>query len=406
MSNNPVILFDSYGPYHIARVNAASRNIVVNGLELCSISREYGWTRDSSYIKFPLHQLFEESEAISATSLKFRLRRLLDNLNPSVVFVPGWSGKLSFAAVKWAIKRNIPLVVMSESTKWDTKRTLVKEWIKKKYVAVFSSALVGGKPHREYIEELGMESSSIFDGYDAVDNEYFVSKTDDLRTSHDFNINKNTKPPYFLASARFVPKKNLTGLLKAYSRYLQLVAASPYSNSPWKLLLLGDGPLRVELLTLAQQLGILDHVTFCGFQQYESLPRYFAFASAFIHASSTEQWGLVVNEAMASGLPVIVSTRCGCVYDLVRVGVNGWVFDPYDLDFLARLMMRATSMKEQDTANSLDVMGIASREIISEWDTNRFASGFESAMTYAVNKHNQVKRISLGSRLVISMLGR
>jgi 1,2-diacylglycerol 3-alpha-glucosyltransferase len=54
-------------------------------------------------------------------------------------------------------------------------------------------------------------------------------------------------------------------------------------------------------------------------------------ASAFIQASTTEQWGLVVNEAMASGLPVLVSERCGCAPDLVKNGVNGYTFDPYDI---------------------------------------------------------------------------
>ena len=77
-----------------------------------------------------------------------------------------------------------------------------------------------------------------------------------------------------------------------------------------------------------------------GFKQYDELPIYYGLAGAFIHASTTEQWGLVVNEAMAAGLPVIVSERCGCAPDLVENGRNGFTFDPYDVDALTHLMLK------------------------------------------------------------------
>ena len=101
-------------------------------------------------------------------------------------------------------------------------------------------------------------------------------------------------------------------------------------------------------------------------------------ASAFVHASTTEQWGLVVNEAMAAGLPVLVSNRCGCAPDLVRDGVNGFTFDPYDVDRLADLMLKVSS----DQCDR-EAMGQASRAIIKDWGPERFADGLMQAVAVA-----------------------
>src|SRR5206468_501416 len=100
-----------------------------------------------------------------------------------------------------------------------------------------------------------------------------------------------------------------------YARYR--MAAGP---GAWSLVVLGDGVLRGDLEQLRTELNLGDHVLFPGFKQYDELPAYYGLATAFIHASMVEPWGLVVNEAMAAGLPVLVSARCGCAWDLVEEG--------------------------------------------------------------------------------------
>lgn len=126
-----------------------------------------------------------------------------------------------------------------------------------------------------------------------------------------------------------------------------------------------------------------------GFKQYDELPVYYGLASAFVHASATEQWGLVVNEAMASGLPVLVSNRCGCAMDLVKDGVNGFTFDPHNVEQLASLMFKLSTLNslagrsEAKTA-PLSTLGAASREIISSWGPERFADGLVRAVKMAL----------------------
>jgi glycosyltransferase involved in cell wall biosynthesis len=143
--------------------------------------------------------------------------------------------------------------------------------------------------------------------------------------------------------------------------------------------LLGDGPLRSALNSQLSTLNLHGHVLLPGFKQYPELPAYYGLASAFIHASTTEQWGLVVNEAMASGLPVLVSDRCGCAPDLVQEGVNGFTFDPYNVEQLAQLMLRLSTLNSQ-----LSTMATASRLIIADWGTERFASGLQQAVETAL----------------------
>src|SRR5262249_38238680 len=162
----------------------------------------------------------------------------------------------------------------------------------------------------------------IFLGYDAVDNEHFKKGAEKSRNQP---TNNEPKLPqrFFLASARFVREKNLAGLINAFARYRELARTATVDGGPrtvdckpWDLVLLGDGPLRAELEAQLSALGLQEFVSMPGFKQYDELPPYYGKASAFVHASTIEPWGLVVNEGMASGLPVLVSNRCGCAQDL------------------------------------------------------------------------------------------
>src|SRR6266481_6352174 len=149
------------------------------------------------------------------------------------------------------------------------------------------------------------------------------------------------------------------------------------ANVRWDLLVLGDGPLRETLKSKLSTLNLNEHVHLPGFRPYDELPVYYALANAFVHASTSEQWGLVVNEAIASGLPVIVSNRCGCVPELVNG--NGFTFDPLDEQELAARLLEMASLSEHD----LECFAEASRKIAARFGPERFAEGLERAATMA-----------------------
>jgi glycosyltransferase involved in cell wall biosynthesis len=216
------------------------------------------------------------------------------------------------------------------------------------------------------------------------------------------------RPPsadYFLASARFIAKKNLPLLLHAYAQYRAAIAGNKGQGTevmrfaaPWPLVILGDGPLRETLKSQITDLHLQDVVLLPGFLQYDELPAWYSRAGAFVHASTTEQWGLVVNEAVAAGLPVLISERCGCVPELVQEGVNGFVFDPTDLNALATCLLKMTTLSAEDRAR----FGAASREIASHYEPECFGEGLRNAAELALKLPRA--RAGIWDRLLLNRL--
>ena len=121
-------------------------------------------------------------------------------------------------------------------------------------------------------------------------------------------------------------------------------------------------------------MGLEGFVHFPGFLQEKDLIDYYVNANAFIQPSLQDQWGLVVNEAMASGLAILASRNLGCFSDLIKEGVNGYGFDPYNLDEMATLMSRMSN-----SPKICKEMGVKSRQIIAPWSLDLFADNLLKA---------------------------
>jgi 1,2-diacylglycerol 3-alpha-glucosyltransferase len=389
------VLFETFGPYHIARLAAASRVATVMGIEVARHSPDYSWLPVDGAEGFQRVVLDGELRAPSDRARRAaRLEEALTNFQPDSVAIPGWSSQAALLALRWSARSRVPAVVMSESQASDGPRNRFKEWIKSRCVAVCRSALLGGRSHRAYLIQLGMPANRCFLGYDAVDNEHFARMSEAAKANaHETRSALGLPARYFLASSRFIPKKNLPFLLRAFARYRR--GGGPL---PWDLVLLGDGPLRPEITALIAQLDLKPCVHLPGFRQYDELPAYYGLAGAFIHASTTEQWGLVVNEAMASGLPVLVSNRCGSACELVSHAGNGFQFDPTDEAALARYM---ADIAHNDCRRA--GMGLASRERIRPWGPERFACGLLEAAQAAVAQGPATVRRT--DRILLYLLG-
>jgi len=415
------VIIHRLGPYHLARLQAAGNVLPILAVELAAETGEYAWDKVGGESSFTRMTLFPEGDSNQATpaELSTRLASCLGAYPVEVVAVPGWSDKGALTALLWCSCHNVPAVVMSDSTAWDECRKWWKEDIKRRVVGLCSAALVAGHPHADYLSLLGMPRKRISLGYDVVDNEYFAAEASKHRylDVSEEGISAVRTGPYFLASNRFIEKKNLFGLLDAYDAYHSKFKIQNSKSEIWPLVMLGDGELKQQLLAHCAKLGlhviesapweveekaesrklkaesedrespptsglrppVSGTVHFPGFRQIDELPRFYAHAGAFVHASTTEQWGLVINEAMACGLPVIVSNRVGCTQDLVKDGVNGYCFDPYRADQLAQLMLRVSNEKFP-----LAEFGAASCAMIAAWDPPRFASGLKEASAMAL----------------------
>jgi glycosyltransferase involved in cell wall biosynthesis len=399
------VLFHRLGPYHQARLRAASALMPLVAVQGCTMDRTYAWAHVEGDPGFPVETLFDDGDSDDRGSGEIitRIASVLDRVQPKVVVIPGWSANIALCALTWCRENQVPAVVMSDSTAWDLEqRPWWRETIKRRLLCGFSSALVAGTPHAAYMRQLGMPEDRIFLGYDAVDNVYFESRTSNSGGRNENLIGAGGSPKrHFIVSARFIPEKNLHSLINAYQCYQDACATRRVKDeglTAWDLVIIGDGPLRESVLEDRSALGLEESIHLEGFRQYDELPDFYAAASCLILPSISETWGLVVNEAMASGLPVLVSNRCGCAQDLVQDGINGYTFDPYDVEQLAQLMHRLTEAPK----HRLSEMGDASRAIIADWGPERFASGLKQALECALEVGP--KRASLLQRMILKVL--
>lgn len=390
-------LCDRMGPYHYARLNAAHRLTDITAVEFSALDHTNSWEPFDNQGRCPRISLFEDKPITMQPRQRVinRVRAVMGELKPQVVVVSGWDAPASLCALQWCLESETPSVLLSESQQHDEQRVWWKEAIKSRIVRLNNSGFVGGSPHKAYLNRLGMPEEQIFTGCDIVDNEYFMVGSDAARQNA-VALKKQYDLPerYFLASSRFIQKKNLSRLLQAYSQYLKNA-----TNNPWKLVLLGDGELKEQLLNQRAELGLSDMVLMPGFAQYDDLPVYYGLAGAFVLASTSEQWGLVVNEAVASALPVVVSARCGSATSLVKDGHNGFTFDPYDVDALSRHLTHVAS----DNCPR-DTMGRAGRNILSGCSPEVFAENLKSAIEAALRRPG--RNYSLMSKLVLTALMR
>ncbi|MCU1323873.1 MAG: hypothetical protein JWM43_3522 [Acidobacteriaceae bacterium] len=297
---------------------------------------------------------------VGKIQLALKLWKVLSRFNPEVVLVPGYYTLPGIAAALWAKLHGAKSVLMTESTEDDHRRIWWKEKLKSSVIrSLFDWAVTGGKAHVRYLEHLGFPLNRIGHFYDVVENSIYQERTTRLRQrSREFF---DLPARYFLYIGRLAPEKNVGGLIRAWSAYRAL-------GGIWPLLLVGDGPTANELKEMAAESTYRADIHFAGHKGSEDLPRYYGFAGCFVLPSSREPWGLVVNEAMASGLPVIVSNCCGCAEDLVVSDVNGMIFDPVDDMNLTSCLVKIGALKSEELAH----MGLHSREIIEHYSPRNF----------------------------------
>jgi 1,2-diacylglycerol 3-alpha-glucosyltransferase len=403
------VLWSQYGPYHFARVAALKSHAdaqTIHALEIASRTADYQWSRSGATVN--LITLFPGAvvEQLSFWRVFLRTRRSFAQLKLDVCFLPSYSPKQPLAALFAAKSLGIRTVMMTESHMGTRKSRALGTWFKRRLVSMFDSALVGGNPQRSYVESLGLPESNIFLGYDVVDNDYFAQRAEQVRAqAAEYRRRYDLPQRYFLSLGRFVVKKNLGTLIRAYRRFLDSAHAAKTH-----LVMVGSGEEETNLRLLCDELRLPVYnkmaskidiqesctgdskpgVHFYGFRQIEENPIFYALADAFILPSSLEEWGLVVNEAMSCGLPVVVSEKVGCAEDLLRMGTsfeaadaaipggaarpnghirqNGFTFDPKSVDSLTHALLAL------DANPALrESMGRASRSIVADFSCDRFA---------------------------------
>jgi glycosyltransferase involved in cell wall biosynthesis len=229
--------------------------------------------------------------------------------------------------------------------------TFIFDRIKSMFLRITCSGFVvsGKRAFDHFSRRLEIPEKKIQTGYSVVDNDHF--KVD--RKSGAFKRR-------VLCIARFAPEKNIALLIQAF-------IDSKLSTQGWELWLVGGGGLESSLRIHASDAPI----SILPWRSYEELPFIYAEAGLFVLPSSFEPWGLVVNEAMSAGLPLVLSDSVGCLPDLLYPGKNGWSFKTHDTADLTRVLDDVSMTSEQD----LKVMGLYSQSIVQDFSLDTFAKG-------------------------------
>jgi glycosyltransferase involved in cell wall biosynthesis len=215
---------------------------------------------------------------------------------------------------------------------------------------------------------MGVPAKAVFTAPNAVDNELYAGGAAKIRAQGESRRALLGLPDrYFLFVGRFVREKGVFDLLDAYRR-LDVEIRERVA-----LVVVGDGAVRDELEMKARAIAP-GRIIFRGFLQRDQLIAEYALAESFIFPTHTDAWGLAVNEAMACGLPVIVTDVAGCVPDLIEEGHNGYVVPAGNPTELAFAMTRVASDPDRHAA-----MGKRSTEIIANYSAAHCAAGLAQA---------------------------
>ncbi len=291
------------------------------------------------------------------------------------VWVHGYSSVNTLHAMLAARALGLPVLLRAEPWLQDRKRSGWRLWIKRAFFTALrgfvSAVLPIGTRNAEYWDfYLGHRFPSFLMPY-AVDNRRFASdtsaETEQLRESFGLETGRSV----ILFASKLQERKHCDDLLQAY---LLLIGTLPLGERP-HLLIVGDGEQMPLLRRSVEEAGA-HLVRFTGFRNQTELPGIFALSTVFVLPSVHEPWGLIVNEAMAAGLPVIVSDAVGCAVDLVQDGANGFSFPARDIPSLT------TALRAVLVPGVAERMGECSRERIAQWGFAEDRNGLKAALAF------------------------
>ena len=341
-------------------------------LEFAREGTNYYFYQDRNYLDIlDWHTLFlgQSMKTLNRNDMKQVLFQKLDSLMPDIIFAGAIAFPSGALATQYGIKRKVPVVIFDNARLEDVPRPFYKNILKRLIYKNVSAVFCPAPSLIPTFSFFGFDKKSLFYGLNVIDNHFFATRTAGIRQRKE-RI-EGLPENYFLGVGRQVARKNWDTLIRAFSMHLDRNPSSPYH-----LVLVGDGPENEHLRSIAN-----DKVHFYPFHDRDELCGFYAHASAFILPSLYgETWGLVVNEAMSSSLPVLVSNQCGCASTLVKENLNGWVFDPRETESLAKLITDLSGLPQ----DVLLEMGQQSFRIISDWGLERFSDGVWHAIVHTM----------------------
>jgi glycosyltransferase involved in cell wall biosynthesis len=382
MTQRIAILTEIIAPYRIPVFNALAKHEAID-LNVIFLSetdptlRQWRVYKDEICFSHEVLSSWRFRAGGSHFLLNAGLSASLKKFSPEAIICGGYNYVASWQALVWARRRGVRFILWSESNAQDA-RTLRKpvESLKTRFLKSCDGFAVPGKSAFEYLRSLGARAEGIFIAPNAVDNTFFATTAEKVKgRAVAFREKFGLPPRFILFVGRLVPEKGIFDLLEAYAKLESSL------RSDVGMVFAGDGASGEELAQQAKRIspGV---VCFPGFAQREDLAGLYTLAECLVLPTHSDPWGLVVNEAMACGLPIIVSSVAGCSADLVDDGWNGYVVPPRDSEKLGvaiNCVVRRSEVRQRMSAHSL--------ERIRNFSPEACAEGLAAAAISAVTGH-------------------
>ncbi len=295
--------------------------------------------------------------------------------HPDVIFSDEMGARSLIAAI-YAFLMRKRLVIWFYGTLHTERDISWKQRMLRAVLVRAADAFIGmGVDARRYLESIGVPSNSIFHARNATAIASLRNQVVE-RVRGQWHKRFGSSELCFLYVGQLNQRKNLHKLLEAWESF------GAQDDVRASLILVGDGPDKADLQRRVAH-SRLTNVAFVGHLEPEKLPEIFHAADVFVFPTLEDVWGLVVNEAMTFGLPVICSKYAGCAADLICEDKNGWIVDPEDARDLAKALRRAW-----DARNRKEEMARAARESMSSVTISNMANGFQEAVKFVLAQSN------------------
>jgi len=294
------------------------------------------------------------------------LNKSIEDWGADALMVFGWNYKAHYNAMKH-FKGSIPVYFRGDSTLIDETGG-IKQLLRRCFLRwVYRSAdfaFYVGKNNKEYFLKHGFTEEELFFAPHAIDNQRFNDSSGDYTKAAalwrtELGISQDEVVVVFVG--KFEPKKN---------PLLLLHAAKKLNNPKVHFVFVGNGLLEEEMKKEAKG---MDNIHFVPFQNQSRMPvvYYLSDILALPSQGPGETWGLVVNEAMACGRAVLVSTKAGCFSDLVENGKNGYVFESGEVNDCV------SALEKMSDKQSCKKMGLESQQMIKKWSFAEIVKSIE-----------------------------
>lgn len=374
-ANNVVVIHNIISPHVTPLFDLLAKKVDLTVLYCSKTEKNRSWDHKPTNFKYktlPNISVSIRGKDLFTYFINPTIISEIKKLSPDIVVIAGWDLFATQIAFLYCLIKGIKIILWSGSTafepSWRRKITLplVKFIIKNVHAYI-----AYGTRAKEYLIKLGANPSKIFISFNTTDISKFISKPKP-KILRNLKVKLGLKKNVLMYYGQFIERKGADLLLEAFSKVKK-------DLDDYTLLLVGDGDYRVFLESKIRDLNLKDVVIIPNVGD-DNINMYYKIASVFVLPSREEVWGLVINQSMAAGLPVIVSDAAGSSVDLVKNGKNGFVFKSQNLNDLT------TKIKDICTNKSMiKLMGNESKLYIKKFSPKKTVGDFLRAINYVLD---------------------